>query len=591
MYKVIVAFRYMRSNWLNFVAIAAVAIAVIVPVCVLSVLKGFSQEFRAQIRATLSDLVVDKFTDATFGDYEDLMAKIERIPHVDSCAPDYSGLALIRLAGRWRYGQFRGIDIKREIRTTEFAHYWRRWRGQEAREEIARQLLESDGKLPPVARAAIKHYVSTMRQEDFDALDPVHARRVRQWAEESGFNLEAVFKAAAIAEPAWGAVDDPKQSQAFPGAECLIVGRYPDGTLQRLRQGDELVLACPTSLADLATSSDRRVFRKCRVSGAFRSGLYEFDQRTVYLPLADVQKYIGTEGHVTSINVRLSSFDRMPEVRDRLLGILSMAEIEQGVRLLEPLLSASDPDALRHLRSNVAILREKRPKWFAEENANAGNMTRVVMKDLSDFIKVALAGLSTVKPTVAQREELRAYQKMMEKRKAESLGPHFRVTPWENKRRNLLRAVDVERRLMGFILFFVMLIAGFLILSILHTTVLAKMRDIAILKSIGGTVRGIMGIYIFNGLFVGVIGCAIGTVISWLITSNINGIESILARITGSPLFPRDIYYLESIPVDKEPFWSVVWIIIMALSVSLLASAYPAWKASRMDPVEALRYE
>ena len=62
-------------------------------------------------------------------------------------------------------------------------------------------------------------------------------------------------------------------------------------------------------------------------------------------------------------------------------------------------------------------------------------------------------------------------------------------------------------------------------------------------------------------------------------------------RFEPEDLFPRDIYYLESIPVDKEPFWSVVWIIIMALSVSLLASAYPAWKASRMDPVEALRYE
>ena len=76
-----------------------------------------------------------------------------------------------------------------------------------------------------------------------------------------------------------------------------------------------------------------------------------------------------------------------------------------------------------------------------------------------------------------------------------------------------------------------------------------------------------------------------------LITRNINAIEAFLHRLFGFSLFPSDIYYLDRIPVDKHPWPSVLVICVMAIAVSLAASAYPAWKAARMDPVEALRYE
>ena len=188
-------------------------------------------------------------------------------------------------------------------------------------------------------------------------------------------------------------------------------------------------------------------------------------------------------------------------------------------------------------------------------------------------------------------ERIRAFgQKTLERQKS-GIGTQFRVNTWEDKRRNFLRAVWLERRIMGFILFFVILIAGVLILSILHTTVLSKTRDIGILKSIGGSVRGIMSIFLLNGLLMGVLGSALGAAGGMLITRNINAIEAFLHRLFGFSLFPADIYYLDRIPVDRDPWPSVLVICFMAIAVSLAASAYPAWKAARMDPVEALRYE
>ena len=100
-----------------------------------------------------------------------------------------------------------------------------------------------------------------------------------------------------------------------------------------------------------------------------------------------------------------------------------------------------------------------------------------------------------------------------------------------------------------------------------------------------------MSIFLLNGLLMGVLGSALGAAGGMLITGNINAIEAFLHRLFGFSLFPADIYYLDRIPVDKHPWPSVLVICAMAIAVSFAASSYPAWKAARMDPVEALRYE
>ena len=331
--------------------------------------------------------------------------------------------------------------------------------------------------------------------------------------------------------------------------------------------------------------------RNFRVSALFNSGMYDYDLRTIYLPLADAQRYLGKPGTITSISVRLDSYDNAPQVRAMLLGILTPDELARGVDLLRPLLGQDGRDEIARLKSEVAALRHQAPTWFAEGDTQAPLVSIDIYRGIRELAEPVLSQVQSATTPTPELERFIAFTKTAIQRYESSIGPKFRISTWEDKRRTFLRALWLERRIITIILFFVILIAGFLILSILHTTVITKTKDIGILKSIGGSVGGIMSIFLLNGLFIGILGSALGTVAGLLITKNINAIEDFLHRLIGFRLFPSNIYYLDRVPVIEDPFWSIICICLVSIAISFGASAYPAWKASRMNPVEALRYE
>lgn len=588
MYKLLIAFRYLRRNWLNLVGTLAVALAVMAPICVLSVMKGFDQEFRSRIRATLSDLIVERRTDDPFGGYEGMIARIAKIPHVVACAPQYEGLGLLRMRlnsqSGWQsmYVQFHGVDLAAENQATDFAEFWRMWRGRQARLELAALAAQASG-LGGEPKQKVAGLLSSMRHEDFSLLDSADRDAARSWAEHNQVDLEAALRAGDAAAPDWGPADDPKYSPAFPGEELVVLGKYPDGREASLDVGEEVTLIAASDVFE-------RTFRRCRIVGKFRSGMSEYDLRNIYLPLADVQQFMEQPDKATSINIRLDSFDHAPEVRAALMGILTPEEMAEGLDLVRPLLRKQNPAALNSLDEQFRRLRLDLPKWFAERNPQAVESSQDMGDELERVIADVLHSSANPLPQ-ATLGQMVDYQKKVIARANGAIGEDFRVSTWEDKRLTFLRAVALEREVMGFILFFVGLIAGFLILSLLHTTVISKTRDIGTLKSIGGSVHGIMSIFLLNGLLMGLIGSALGTAGGFLITRNINAIEGFLERIVGFSLFPADIYYLDRIPVDQHPWANILVICVLAVAVSLAASILPAWKAARMDAVEALRYE
>lgn len=585
MYKLFVAFRYLRRSWLNLIGVIAVAIGVLGLICVLSVMKGFDEEFRARIRATLSDLIIEDWYGEPFADYETLMAKMEKIPHVVAVAPQFDGLGLVRIGKHSQYAAFHGIDLPREVQTTEFAGYWRTWRGRAAREEI--QEMIPDGAAEGLdAPEKVQALLSRMRHEDFDYLGPLQQQALRNWSQQNKFDLEGALRAGDASTPEWAAVEDARESPVFAGGEMLVVGRTMAGKNVTLDPGQQMVLITTTDIFD-----EGRVVKRCRVAGGFRSGLYDYDRDTLYLPLADVQQFMKKPGSVTSINVRLDSFANAPQVRAEILGLLTADEIEQGLRLIGADLKRHDLLTLRSLQDQLRVLRERGPTWFAEGDPTVVRATveaeRTLLKAMSGTLKRQAAS-----PNTTTINELQAFQVRIAARDGGGIGyQKYRISTWEDKRRTFLRAVGLERRIMAFILFFLILIAGLLIFSNLLTTVVSKTRDIGTLKSIGGSVRGIMSIFLLNGLLIGTVGSAIGTVGGILLTRNINAIEHLLKGMLGFSLFPQEIYYLDKIPVDKDPWMSILVISLTAIVVSVMAAAYPAWKASRMDAVEALRYE
>jgi lipoprotein-releasing system permease protein len=166
----------------------------------------------------------------------------------------------------------------------------------------------------------------------------------------------------------------------------------------------------------------------------------------------------------------------------------------------------------------------------------------------------------------------------------------FKISTWRDKEGALLAAVQMETAVLNVLLFLIIAVAGFGILAIFFMIVVEKTRDIGILKSLGATGRGIMGIFLGYGLSLGVVGASVGLGLGLLFVRYINEIADLLGRVTGQPVFDPSIYYFQKIPTIIE-WHTVTWIVLGAMMIAILASILPARRAARLHPVEALRYE
>jgi lipoprotein-releasing system permease protein len=166
----------------------------------------------------------------------------------------------------------------------------------------------------------------------------------------------------------------------------------------------------------------------------------------------------------------------------------------------------------------------------------------------------------------------------------------YQVNTWEEKQGAIIAAIDVERGILNLLLFLIVGVAGFSILAIFSMIVSEKTRDIGILKSLGASNRGVMSIFLGYGLLLGLVGCALGTVLGLEITIHINEIEQWLTKLTGRQLFDRSIYYFDSIPTNIEPL-TVFLLDAGAVGIAVLFSVLPALRAALLHPVRALRYE
>lgn len=170
--------------------------------------------------------------------------------------------------------------------------------------------------------------------------------------------------------------------------------------------------------------------------------------------------------------------------------------------------------------------------------------------------------------------------------------PHadVRVATWEEHQGPLLSAIEVERGILNLLLFMIIGVAGFSILAIFTMIVSEKYRDIGIMKSLGASSTGVMSIFLSYGLLLGSVGSLLGTALGLAITRYINEIEAVLTMLTGRAVFPKDIYYFKEIPTNIEPL-SVVAVNLGAILIAAVFSLLPAWRAARLHPVRALRFE
>ena len=171
-----------------------------------------------------------------------------------------------------------------------------------------------------------------------------------------------------------------------------------------------------------------------------------------------------------------------------------------------------------------------------------------------------------------------------------SLGGYYRIGDWTQEHSNFFRALQTEKRMMSIILFLIVAVAAFNIVSALVMVVTDKQSDIAILRTLGASPGSIMGVFIVQGIAIGLLGSLFGAALGVFMALNVEQVVAAIETMFHFRFLDPSVYYISRVPSDLH--WSDVSLIsISAFLMSLLATLYPAWRASRVNPAEALRYE
>jgi lipoprotein-releasing system permease protein len=171
-----------------------------------------------------------------------------------------------------------------------------------------------------------------------------------------------------------------------------------------------------------------------------------------------------------------------------------------------------------------------------------------------------------------------------------ALGPQYSVRDWTSTNRTWFSAVQIEKRLMFIILTLIVAVAAFNLVSTLVMTVTDKQADIAILRTLGASPRSVMGIFMVQGALSGVIGTLAGVFFGLLIAFNVGSIVAAIEALLRVSFLPASVYLISRMPSDPQS-GDIVPIVVISLLLSFVATLYPSWRASRVQPAEALRYE
>ena len=213
------------------------------------------------------------------------------------------------------------------------------------------------------------------------------------------------------------------------------------------------------------------------------------------------------------------------------------------------------------------------------------NLSFILLKSAQKFFSMR-NGVSGIEVRVADIEQAGNIASVIQK----ELGFPYLVRDWMRMNRNLFSALKLEKIVMFIILILIIFVAAFNIVSTLFMLVMEKAKEIAILKSMGASCSSIMKIYSYQGLVIGLVGTFLGCAVGFVIVPNLNEMVSFIESIFGIVAFPSDVYYLDRLP-SKIQYMDSFLIIIFSVVICLIASLYPAWRASKLDLVDGLRYE
>ena len=327
----------------------------------------------------------------------------------------------------------------------------------------------------------------------------------------------------------------------------------------------------------------------------------EIDGVSAVVPVVDGQVMASAGDNSSGAMVRgmqVADFESRPILKDKYKGLdlneFTDAQVIMGYRLARRLgVRIGDSVTLISPKGNITafgtIPKMKRYTVIGTFDTSMfeydDNFMFMPLREAQHFFKTE-GGVSHLEVFVPETERLSA----VINEAFEKMGDRAQVYDWRYTNQAFFNAIEVERNVMFLILTLIIIVAAFNMISGLIMLVQDKAKDIAILRTMGMSRGGIQRVFLMSGVTVGVAGTVAGVILGLAFSYNIDAIKAWLEGLSGRELFSAEIYFLSHLPA-KVDINEVIVVTIMSLVLSLLATVYPSWKASRTDPVEALRYE
>ncbi|MGE3109219.1 MAG: ABC transporter permease [Phycisphaerales bacterium] len=642
MYHTLLTRKYLTSKVLPLFAAAAVYLCTALVLFVWSIMGGFLTTLLDSGRAHVGDVMIE-WPGAGFGYYEELIADLEARPEIEAATPTIESPAVIQYPDKRNLMVvLLGVDPDSYDKVTEFRKYlwWKPIESPERKDRLAKDIRIFTpgpvlrGWIPDAAAKAQRHALELANQD----VAPAEMREIARAMEQIGAEStelagkvgaggeaagrrrieESVRRWAQLLSDALDRVAALRMSNAVPtervraasdGAPPLLIdtmldldlalgrlGRQPvreEHFTQALARGRELSAIDPvsgTEIPAIVLGTENSTYNQRRREGYYdpmqlvsrRTAQGDFG--TVAVPVADYSvgvNLLPTESGSSKLDVVARTFRVVNEFKT---GIY---EIDNKIALVRL-------DYLqRFLRMDQTDIVDPRA---GEQVVGADGQVTVVPPTV---IGTSPARVTTVIVRGAKGVELEAVRDAAKRVYGEFAAKHAQAVPdpkfikiltWRDKKATLVAAVEKEIVMVVMIMTVISLVVSLLILAIFWTIVREKTRDIGILRAIGASRAGVMGIWMSYAFILGLIGACLGVVTAYIAVRNINPIHDWLGEVLGITVWSPEIYYINKIPNVVEP-WRAGVVLSAGVFFALVGALIPAVRAARMDPVKALRFE
>lgn len=576
MYKLLLCWRYLRTRYIALASIISVTLGVATMVVVNAVMAGFTSEMQDRIHGILSDVVFESRSLEGFHDPDWHMQQIDRVAgeYIEAMTATVHVPAMLR----FQYGdnwmthpvQMVGIDAKTAGQVSDVTRYLQH---PENRDQLSWDLRDGGfDVLPPEAseemppRDQLESAGWPHRRQKAEHEKAIRERFSPQRVEPPELDL-AVSEQVAEEETTEPVEEAPEALSNLPGPNQGPAPVESVATTSELPQSieDQPIAAASDSLQ----SSIEPPLADADVNPFTRSGMDP--QGTVFDPATEQ-----FDGLI--LGIAIASF-RSGDGQDHFLALPG-----DDVQLTFP--TVGTPPKAESMPFTVVDFYESK---MSEYDASFVFVPLEVLQRARGMIDPS-TGISNATSIQIKLKDDRDGMKVRDLLRTSFPEQVYGIYTWRDKQGPLLAAVQLESRILNVLLFMIIAVAGFGILAIFFMIVVEKTRDVGVLKALGASKQGVLSIFLCYGMLLGLVGAGVGLGLGLLITFNINEIAAMIGSFSGRQVFDPSIYYFFKIPTIVDPL-TVTWILLGAVSIAVAASALPARRAARMNPVEALRYE